>query len=209
MRTQNLTRLLLLGGLIASTISCGDVARTGRAPVYLVMDSLGAAKGNDPSNFFAFLFSDVITNVTTPDPCSTSSPCPTYFADTGRVVLRNVLKDLGSPTVPTVGTSNNDVTINRYHVSFRRADGRNTQGVDVPYAFDGASTGTVPVGGTLTLGFELVRHVAKKEAPLVQLITNSTVITTIADVTFYGQDVVGNEISVTGSLQVDFGNFGD
>jgi len=28
-------------------------------------------------------------------------------------------------------------------------------------------------------------------------------------VTFYGTDRVGNDISVTGSIQVDFGNFGD
>ena len=108
-----------------------------------------------------------------------------------------------------MASTNNEVTITRYHVSYRRADGRNTQGVDVPYAFDGASTGTVPASGNITLGFELVRHVAKKEPPLIQLLTSSTIITTIADVTFYGQDRVGNEISVTGSLQIDFGNFGD
>ena len=79
----------------------------------------------------------------------------------------------------------------------------------MPYAFDGAVTGTVPVGGTLSLGFELVRHDAKMEAPLAALATNPQIITTIADVTFYGRDVVGNEINVTGSIQVDFGNFAD
>jgi hypothetical protein len=209
MRIQNMKRYLLLGALIASTISCGDVVRDGRSPVFLVIDTLGAAKGNDPTNFFAFLFSDVITNVTTPEPCSASSPCPTYFADSGRVQLRLVLKDLGSPTVPSVVSTNNEVTITRYHVNYRRSDGRNTQGVDVPYAFDGAATGTVPASGNITLGFELVRHVAKKEAPLIQLLNSAQVITTIADITFYGQDRVGNEISVTGSMQIDFGNFGD
>jgi hypothetical protein len=54
-----------------------------------------------------------------------------------------------------------------------------------------------------------VRHVAKKEAPLVQLVDNGQIITTIAEVTFYGQDLVGNDISVTGTIQIDFGNFGD
>ena len=92
---------------------------------------------------------------------------------------------------------------------FRRSDGRNRPGVDVPYAFDGAATGTIASGGTLTLGFELVRHVAKQEAPLVQLVDSPTIISTIADITFYGQDRVGNEISVMGSISVDFGNFGD
>jgi hypothetical protein len=70
----------------------------------------------------------------------------------------------------------------------------------------------VPISGRLTLGFELVRHVAKAESPLVQLANSAvrtTIITTIADVTFYGQDLVGNEIQATGSIQVDFGNFAD
>jgi len=88
-------------------------------------------------------------------------------------------------------------------------DGRNTQGVDVPYAFDGAVTGTVGASDALTIGFQLVRNVAKKESPLVQLVTNQIIITTIADVTFYGQDRVGNDVSATGSIQIDFGNFGD
>ena len=68
----------------------------------------------------------------------------------------------------TSPTTNSEVTINRYHVNYRRADGRNTPGVDVPYAFDGAVTGTTS-GGQLELGFELVRHVAKMESPLVEL----------------------------------------
>ena len=39
--------------------------------------------------------------------------------------------------------TNNFITVTRYHVEFRRTDGRNTPGVDVPYAFDGAGTVTV------------------------------------------------------------------
>lgn len=77
----------------------------------------------------------------------------------------------------------------------------------MPYGFEGGGTVTVPESGKATLVFELVRHVAKAEAPLVQLINNPTVITTIAEVTFYGQDLVGNEIQATGNIQVDFGNF--
>jgi hypothetical protein len=131
------------------------------------------------------------------------------FSDAGQVVLRLALKDIGSAASPAVPSSNNEVTISRYRVNFRRADGRNVAGVDVPYGFDGAVTGTVPAGGTLALGFELVRHVAKMESPLVQLISSPTVLSTIADVTFFGRDQVGNEVNVTGSMLVDFGNFGD
>jgi hypothetical protein len=206
---RNITRLLLLAAVLVAASSCGDVVRQGKSPVYLVIDSLVAAKGDDPEKFGGMLFSDVITNVTEPAPCSAETPCPTVFSDVGQVTLRISLKDIGPPGTTPTPTTNNEVTINRLRVTYRRADGRNTPGVDVPYGFDGAATGTVPVSGTLTLGFELVRHAAKYESPLVQLKTSSTIITTIADVTFFGQDQVGNEISVTGSIQIDFGNFGD
>lgn len=78
----------------------------------------------------------------------------------------------------------------------------------MPYGFDGAVTGTTS-GGSLKLNFEMVRHVAKLETPLVELGTNAAVITSIAEVTFYGRDQVGNDVSVSGSMQVDFGNFAD
>ena len=207
---QRFARVVVLAALVTATASCGDVVRQGRAPVFLVIDSLQAASGKAPDELFSFLLSDVESDNTSP-PCSTAAPCPTYFNDPGRVTLRTVPKDLGSPALPTVPTSNNEVTITRYRVSYRRADRPNggTPGVDVPFAFDGAATGTVPNGGSqLSIGFQLVRHVAKRETPLIQLIVSPTVITTIADVTFYGQDRVGNAISVTGSIQIDFGNFG-
>jgi hypothetical protein len=41
------------------------------------------------------------------------------------------------------------------------------------------------------------------------LVSSPAIITMIADVTFYGQDRVGNDVSATGSIQIDFGNFGD
>jgi hypothetical protein len=41
------------------------------------------------------------------------------------------------------------------------------------------------------------------------LAQNPAVLSTIADVTFFGADQVGNAISVTGSILIDFGNFAD
>ncbi|MFN7984551.1 MAG: hypothetical protein U0Q11_22130 [Vicinamibacterales bacterium] len=207
---RHFSKLAVLSALAVASASCGDVARSGRSPVYLVIDSITAVAGGSSSTTPAgFLQSDVLRLVTTPDPCTTTAPCPTIYNDTGTATFHLALKDIGSATTPTSPSSNNQVTITRYHVSYRRADGRNTQGVDVPYAFDGAGTLTVPIGNAASLGFELVRHVAKAESPLVQLVNNATIITTIADVTFYGQDLVGNEIQASGSIQVDFGNFGD
>ena len=207
-RARLLNRLVLLAALIAATASCGDVARQGRAPVFLVIDRLEASRGPD-GEFVGTLLSDVITNITTPAPCTETAPCPTVFNDSGRVTLRLVLKDLGTPTAPSTISTNNEVTITRYRVSYRRADGRNTPGVDVPYGFDGAVTGTVAAASSIALTFELVRHVAKVESPLVQLKTNPTIIATIADVSFFGVDRVGNDVSAAGALLIEFGNFGD
>jgi hypothetical protein len=191
--------------LIAASVSCGDVVRQGKAPVYLVIDRLVARSGAKPSDPASnYLQSDVLTMVTTPSPCSTDSPCPTIFSDPGTVDLRALQKNV-SATSPS---TNSEVTINRYHVTYRRADGLNTPGVDVPYGYDGTVTGTT-VDGKLELIFELVRHVTKMESPLSQLSTNPGVITTLAEVTFYGHDQVGNDVTVSGNIQVDFGNFGD
>ena len=206
---RNPIQLIGLAALVAATVSCGDVVRQGSSPVFLVIDQLqgirGAVSAGAPSST---LTSDVITNVTTPDPCSAANPCPTIFGDSGQAILRAPLKDIGATTALSP-TSNNEVTINRVHVEYIRADGRTTEGVDVPYAIDSAITGTITAGGTLTTGFELVRNVAKRESPLVQLKSGNNILSIIARVTFYGVDRVGNAIQATGQIQIEFGNFGD
>jgi hypothetical protein len=119
------------------------------------------------------------------------------------MTLRLMMKDpLLAPT------SANAITISSYRVVYRRTDGRNTPGVDVPYGFDGAVTLTVGTGEAVG-SFELVRHIAKEEAPLLALARNGVIISTIAEITFYGHDQTGREVSVTGQMSVDFGNFGD
>jgi len=207
---RGLQRFIGITGLAAAAVastSFGDVVRTGRSPVFLEITLLQGATGNvSPGPMGTVVESDVSTSVTSLAPCSATSPCQTIFSDPGQVILSSALKDVTNPAGPT---SNNNVTITRYHVSYRRADGRNTPGVDVPYAFDGAATGTLGVGGSLTLGFELVRHDAKMESPLVQLKTNPQILGAIADVTFFGRDLVGNDVSVTGSISIEFGNFGE
>ena len=199
-------RFAIVVAAVIAHISCGNVVRQGRGPVLLVLDSLTASPtgGFGANTFGNTLFSDVQVLVTSPAPCTSTSPCPTVYSDSGRAILSLAAKDIA-----IAPTSNNAVTLNRYRVEFLRADGRNTPGVDVPYGFDGAVTATVPPSGTVTVNFELVRHTSKEESPLVQLIRNSNIIHSIARITFYGRDLVGNDISVTGSISVDFGNFGD
>lgn len=195
---RNLTRLLALVGLIGTTASCGDVVRNGRAPSYLVIDSLGIV-GATPGTP---LKSDVI--VTAPVPCTVDLPC--FSSDLGEAAMHIELKDPGTATTPSTPSPVNSITITRYHVDYVRADGRNTPGVDVPYGFDGALTVTVSTS-PLPFGFELVRVVAKKEAPLAQLRSSTSFMTVLARVTFYGHDQAGNEVTATGSIQIDFGNY--
>jgi hypothetical protein len=191
--------LVGLVGLMLTSLSCGDVTRQGSGSSYLIINALEAASGAEPTQFGGTLNSDVVTVV---------EGSSTIFNDLGRVRLALGLKDAGGAELPTAPTTNNFITVNRYHVRYVRADGRNTPGVDVPYPFDGAFTATVGAG-QVEVGFELVRHIAKVEAPLGALARNLIIISTIAEVTFYGRDQTGREVQATGQMLVSFGNFGD
>ena len=70
-------------------------------------------------------------------------------------------------------------------------------------------TFTIVPGGTVTQGFELIRHVAKSEAPLGALKNSPVIISTVAEITFFGHDLAGNELSASGNLGIQFGNFAD
>src|SRR5580765_1039777 len=131
---RNASRLVGFALLAAVSLSCGDVVRQGQSPVFLTLDSLLGSSGGSAATPSSVLLSDVQRLVVTPAPCSAATPCPTIFNDMGTATFRIVPKDIvGLPTP----TTNNEVTIQRYHVTFRRADGHNTPGVDVPFPFDG------------------------------------------------------------------------
>lgn len=178
---------------------CGDVVRQGASSSYLIVNAIDAASGAEPNEFGGNLQSDVITVV---------DGVPTVFNDIGRVRFTLGMKDAGGLETPTSPTTNNYITIDRYNVRYFRADGRNTPGIDVPYAFDGAFTATVGASA-VQAAFTIVRPQAKAEAPLAALARNLLVISTIAEVTFYGRDQTGREVIATARISVDFANFGD
>ena len=201
----------LCATLVVSAIGCGEVARTGQSPAFLIIDALEADSGaDDAEEFTTLLMSDVETIVEVQQGGQTIR-VPTRFNDTGRVTLRLALKNPGTPTSPLGPSTLNEITVTRYRVEYKRTDGRNTQGVDVPYAFEGGMTITVPAQGTVQGVFDLVRHVAKAEPPLKNLAGGGAgrFINTVAEVTFFGRDQAGNETSVTGLLSVNFADFGD
>ena len=200
MRTPHLIRVAK--GVLAATIcglsitSCADLARTGRGPAYLIMNGLTA--GGSPS-----LSSDV-------SPPAGALP----VVDRGQATISAAMKNT-QPTAPTA-TALNSITLNRYRVRYRRTDGQNREGIDVPYGFDGGVTVTIPVGTQQSVTFDLVRSQAKLEPPLRNLV-NSTglvvnsggliVLSVIAEVTFYGSDQAGNDVSITGTIDVRFADF--
>lgn len=184
--------------LVLASVSCGTLTRQGTSSSYLVIESIEVAPGNDPGTFVAFLLSDVVTVV---------DNVATIFNDVARVNFSLGLKDPGPASSPAAPTQNNWITVDRYHVQFIRSDGHNIEGVDVPYAFDGGMAATV--SDKTTVGFQIVRHQAKEEAPLAALAFTPVIISTIAQVTFYGHDQTGRPVSATGNVGVNFGNFAD
>jgi hypothetical protein len=189
-----------LAGAVMASISCGDVVRESRSPVLMAVDSLqgiggtGTGGTGTPSGT---LNSDVEIK-------------GSIFNDLGSAMLRIVPKNITNTPTGPVMTTNNEVRITRVHIAYRRADGLNQPGVDVPYPFDSGATATLPATGlAVPVVFELVRHDAKIESPLIDLRTKLAVINTIAEVTFFGTDAVGNDLNTTGFIAVNFADFGD
>jgi len=201
--TRNVITLTLLTAMAAATVGCG-VADQGRSAVVVRIDSLDASSGAGSQSFGGYLHSDVQTMVKV-----NNVDVPTRFSDSGRVTMSVVLRDPGSPGVANTPTELNTVTITRYRVVYRRTDGRNVQGVDVPWAFDSGMTISIPASSSIQQTFDLVRVSAKLEAPLAALIVNGQALDVIADVTFYGNDMHHNDIAVSGSIGITFANFGD
>jgi hypothetical protein len=173
--------------------ACGSsYAREGQTASYLIVNRLIMAEASSGGS--APFQSDVM------------SDDGSIFEDGAVVSLTAAMHDVTNVNGPT---ANNRITVTRYHVSFRRSDGRNVPGVDVPYPFDGAATATVGVGDTITIPFVMVRIQAKIEQPLASLRGHggAAAISTIADVTFYGHDQAGREVSVTGSTSVNFADW--
>src|SRR5688500_9320039 len=187
--------------LVATSMGCGNVTELGKSPALVVVDLIEAASGAEPGNMGGFLLSDVETVV---------DGNPSIFNDLGRVTMHIIPKDVGTGQNALAPTPWNAVTLNRYHITFIRADGRNTPGVDVPHPVDGALTATI-TGTPVTVPFEIVRHQQKLEPPLISLARfgGRVFISTIAEITFYGADQVGNAVQAKATISVSFADYAD
>ena len=201
----NFGRVAAAAACVISTASCGgDLLRTGRGASMLVVQRMEGTPGGGGETS-AFLLSDVQVLVETTIN-GVATKVPTIFNDSLSATLAVVPKNPAALATPT-----NSVTLTHYRVTFRRSDGRNTPGVDVPFGFDGGLGVTIESGSTAEVALELVRHQAKLEPPLKNLagLGGQGFISTIAEITFFGHDQNGNDVSVTGRIDVQFGDFGD
>lgn len=215
MRSMWLTRGGAAAVLVAAMLSsgCGEFVRQSRSPSQVVIDGILTSRSSTDTVIPGGDFGSPITvPLFQPGPLYSDVPPSNELPrqDLGEAALRVILKDPGASGAPTTPSSLNAVTITRYTVTYKRfggPTGQNTPGVDVPHPIDGAVTLTIPAGGTGKATIELVRHVAKREAPLAALGNGFVQLTMIAEVTFYGRDQAGNTVSVTGNVQIIFGNF--
>ena len=191
----SLLLLLQLSGCTATRTEDDDTTNTFVTVVSMDGQSATETTLEDGSD----IFSDVcITTTENPFTCI-------FINDNGVVVMAAQPKN-----VLAAASLVNDIVFTRYRVTFVRADGRNVPGVDVPYPFDGVANFRVPVDSTeVTRVFLLVRHQAKLESPLKELTLGggSLVISTLARVDFFGQDLSARQVQVTGFVNVTFGDF--
>lgn len=134
---------------------------------------------------------------------SSGAVCP----DLVKVRLENHFKN---PAV--TGTSFvNDYVVERYEVHYIRSDGRNTEGVDVPFSITGNVSQEVINASDAELLLEVVRRQAKFEPPLRNLVGGGSIIVTMfADITLHARTTTGTVLNpVSGRLQIDFADFAD
>ena len=176
--------------LLSCDNTVGDSEKSG--VVLTVTRILGVdAEGNDAD----YLVSDVQTG-------------GGYLTNPILVTLEAKLKK-PDPIVP--GESyKTSVMIDRYRVTYMTSyDGGGTEGVDVPFSFEGSLSAVCEVDGTVDLDILGVRAEAKAAPPLSALIGTLNVIWSVARFDFIGRDLDGNMIQATGYLTVYFADWAD
>ena len=193
-----ITKALRLGVLAAFVLflfSCNSVVKESESSTLLLLLDLTAQDmdGNEAN----FLQSDVLYQ---------DQETSTIYADIGEATLRAQLMD---PSTGVLDSVYNDIELTKYTVKYARSDGKNTEGVDVPYSFDGALSAYIQVGSDVGVSFVLVREVAKLEPPLINLSEGRSegVLQMTARIDFYGHDLIGNNVQATGYLTIFFANY--
>jgi hypothetical protein len=196
--------VLILLALLSIQYGCTRVEDNTRSSSLLVVESVLGLSG-DENLTGSPLLSDV---------CENNPPLElncSRFNDNANITFSNEFLQIGPGAGIVAPSFLNDIIVNRYRVDYFRPNGRNTPGVDVPYAIDGTMNVRVTVNGTGDGSIIVVRHEAKAEPPLAELLTGQSegVITAQAEIKFFGQDLSGRTVSATGFLEIHFAEFGE
>ena len=176
------------------------------------------AKENDTTSA-----SFLVINALTGNDLEGNSGSTTVFSDVS--LAGSIVNDNGVATVTTLtynpleDSDEHDITfymnviVDQVDVEFMRTDGRNVEGVDVPYRFTQPMNMLVPVDEITEIPFVLIRHVAKLEAPLFalrEITSQGVILQLVAKVTLHGKDLGGHRVApVSGYVSVWCGNFAD
>src|SRR5262245_61876017 len=198
--------LLILLAVVLVSYACSRVEDNTRAGSLLVVSNVTGITGQQERGIP--MFSDLCER----SPSTIPECACTVVNDNAEVQFSNQFLQIGSGAGLGNGSFLNDIIVQQYRVDYFRPNNRNTPGVDVPYGIDGTLTVRVPLGETATGVVTVVRHEAKTEAPLsdlVQLGPQEGTITANAQIKFYGQDISGHTVSAFGFLEVHFADFAD
>jgi hypothetical protein len=197
--------LLILLAVVLVSYACTRVEDNTRAGSLLVVSNVTGIDSSGLSDGVP-LFSDLCER-TPANNCGCG-----IVNDNAQADFSNEFLQIGPGANVGNGSFLNDIIVQQYRVDYFRPNNRNTPGVDVPYGIDGTMTLRVAVGSTSTGVVTIVRHEAKTEAPLsdlVQLGPQEGVITANAQIKFFGQDISGRTVSAFGFLEVHFADFAD
>lgn len=194
--TMGLKGMALAIGCLA-LLSCNPLENKTESSSILIVQNLTGfnAEGQEVS----YLESDVL---------ETKEGNSWVTADPAVVTFSAKLLNFNSSLGPS---QYNDIIVDRYVVRYTRVEGKNQEGVDVPYAFEGSLSTMVQINSVTEISFPIVRAAAKLEPPLLNLASTTAegVLQVTARVDFYGHDMMNKKVTATGYLAIFFAEWLD
>jgi hypothetical protein len=199
---KSLTCLAIAAAALAPMGCTPAFVETSEADVILRITRLIGQPGSEDQDDGDVLFSDT---------------CCAIINDNIGINVEVITKS-GLPT--TVIGQFNDVTLERYEVRYVRTDGRNVEGLDVPFAISGPLASVrVAADGQAAVSVVGVRHQAKLEPPLKNLegkfggdsgallVSGAGIVTTLGEVTIHGRTTSGKAVTAFGRIEIVFADF--
>jgi hypothetical protein len=196
-KMKNWLKILVIVPAFFLLFSCNPIEDDSRSDSVLLVVRITGTDIED--NEVDFLQSDVVA--INPD-----TGAGTVAADAAKVTFS---AESLAPE-PLLGTSYySDIYVTHYVVTYSRSDGKNQEGIDIPYSFDGSLSARVQIGSPAEVVFVVVRAVSKLEPPLINLTAGrgEGELKVTARIDFYGNDTPGNKVKATGYLTIFFANY--